>query len=158
MLRKPKTHETLTQRPPQGGVALRSLAEVQLQAQMTRSATLDARAIGVMGVDAGLAAIIAARPSSAVGTAALTALSLSAVIAGRSLFLGDGGWIGPSVARLFALRKTYYGPALDELILRSLVSNVRTNEAALARREPRLLAAFLLLAFAALLTLAGGLY
>lgn len=158
MLRKPKTRETLMQRPPQGGVALRPLAEVQLQAQVTRSATLDARAIGVMGVDAGLAAIIVARPSSAIGTAALAALSLSAVIAGRSLFLGGSGWLGPSVVRLFALRDTYNDRALQELVLHSLVSNVSANEMALARREPQLLAAFVLLAFAALLTLAAGIY
>jgi hypothetical protein len=139
--------------------ALRSLAEVQLQAQVTRSATLDARATGVMGVNAGLAAIIVGtRPSDAFGIAALAALSLSAIIAGRSLFLGGSGWMGPSVARLFALRRTYNDGTLEELILRSLVSNVNANETMLARREPRLLAAFVLLAFAALLMLAAGIY
>ncbi len=37
---------------PELTAALRSLAEVQLQIQASRSATLDARAIGVIGVDA----------------------------------------------------------------------------------------------------------
>jgi hypothetical protein len=38
--------------------ALRSLAMVQLQVQTSRSAALDTRAIGVMGVDAAVATIV----------------------------------------------------------------------------------------------------
>jgi len=120
---------------------------------------LDARAIGVMGVDAGLAAIVVgATPSGILGIAALAALSLSAVIAGRSLFLEGLERIGPSVAQLFVLRKIYNDRVLEELILRSLVSSVSANETALARREPRVVVAFVLLALAALLALAGGIY
>jgi len=159
MLCKRKIDDRPTWRPPQGQAALRSLAEVQLQAQVTRSATLDARAIGVMGVDAGLAAIVVgATPSGILGIAALAALSLSAVIGGRSLFLEGLERIGPSVAQLFVLRKISNARVLEELILRSLVSSVSANETALARREPRVVVAFVLLALAALLALAGGIY
>jgi hypothetical protein len=139
-------------------IALRSLAEVQLQAQVARSATLDAQAMGVMGLDAALAAILLGRPADSIGIVALTILGLSAGIAGRSLFFDSKERIGPSVTRLLGWRDIYDDNALDEQILRSLTSTVGANEIALGRREPRLAGAFVLLALSATLVLVTGLY
>jgi hypothetical protein len=69
--------------------ALRSLAEVQLQMQASRSAVLDARAIGVIGVDAGVATFISgASFGNQSRIVALILLGVSVGLAGRSVFLG----------------------------------------------------------------------
>ncbi len=128
-------HDTL----PRDGSALRSLAEMQLQAQVALAATMDARAIGIMGIDAALAAIIAsARFSSLLRIATMSILLLSAGLAGRLIFFENDERIGPFVARLLTLRELYDDHALEETILQSVAADVKANERMLARAARRL--------------------
>jgi hypothetical protein len=132
---------------------------MQLQAQVALAATMDARAIGIMGIDAALAAIVvSARFPNLLRIATLAALILSAGLAGRLIFLENDERIGPLVARLLALREFYDDHALEETILKGVAADVKANEHMLARGARRLAFAFVLLVLAAQLILIGSLY
>lgn len=144
---------------PEAAAALRSLAQSQLQMQASRSGTLDARAIGVIGVDAAVAAIILGAGVGPGSTAAaLAMLALSAGLAGRSVFFGGSDEIGPSVANLLASGEVDDRHVLGGLLLHSLATDVRANDQALARRAPRLTAALILLTVAVGIALVVGVY
>jgi hypothetical protein len=141
---------------PELAAALRSLAEVQLQMQASRSATLDARAIGVIGVDAAVTTFIfGAGLGLQARIAALAMLGLSAGLAGRSVFLGGSDEIGPSVLGLLASSDTD-DRVLEESLLDSLAADVDANHRALAHKASRLTAAFVVLALAITIALVGG--
>jgi hypothetical protein len=137
--------------------ALRSLAQAQLQMQASRAASLDARAIGVMGIDTALATIIGSAPLvDTPQTAALTMLCMSAALALRCLLLDIGERMGPSPASLLAKRELYGSIALERLILTSMAADLRINRHILARKVPRLTGAFVFLALAVACALAGS--
>lgn len=120
---------------------------------------MDARAIGIMGIDAALAAIIiSGRFSIPLRIATTATLLVSAGLAGMLVFLENDERIGPLVARLLALRGLYDEHALEETILEGLAADVRANERMLARGGRRLALAFVLLVLASLLVLIGSLY
>jgi hypothetical protein len=144
---------------PELAAALRSLAETQLQMQASRSATLDARAIGVIGFNAAIATFVF---NGTLGhqpkVAALAFLGLSATLAARSVFLGGADEIGPSVIRLLASTEISDGNALEPSLLDSLAADVDANQQALARKAPRLTAAFVFLALAVVIALVAGVH
>ncbi len=144
---------------PEFAAALRSLAETQLQMQASRSGTLDARAVGVIGVDVAIASIIVG-PGLGQGLRAvvLAMLAISAGLAGRSVSLGGSEGIGPSVVELLASTAIDDREALEGSLLNSLAADVRANDQALSRKAPRLTAAFVLLAFTVGIVLIGGIY
>lgn len=140
--------------------ALRSLAEVQLQMQVARLATLDAQAIGVMAVDTATAAVVAGAGIPVIPrVAALLLLSWSAYLALRSNLLAGVERVGPSVVRLLASRE-FYGPdeTFEELLLQKLAGDLQANERALAGKVPRLNGALISMALASVLALVGSLY
>lgn len=137
--------------------ALRSLAQAQLQVQASRAASLDARAIGVMGVDAALTTILGdADFAEALQVAALLLLSLSAGLALRCVLLDIGERMGPPLARLMAVRELSGAAAVEMSILRWMAADLQANERALARKAPRLTEALVFMALAILLTLMGS--
>jgi len=139
--------------------ALRSLAESQLQVQASRSATLDAGAIGVMAIDVAVAAIaLVARSGQPPRGIVLVLLGLSAGLAARALFLDGTPHLGPSVTHVIAAHRTHSNRALENSILLDLAADVHANRHALARKAPWLMRAFVLLGMAATLTLAEGVH
>jgi len=143
---------------PELAAALRSLAEVQLQIQASRSATLDAGAIGVIGVDAAVTTFIVGGALGDQPIAALVMLGLSAGVAGRSVFLGGPDEIGPSVKSLIASDETDDSLVLEESLLNSLASDVDANHQALARKPPGLTAALVFLALAIMIAVVAGVH
>ncbi len=139
--------------------ALRSLAESQLQVQASRSAAVDAGAIGVMAIDVAVAAIVlvsrSPQPSPRV---VLVLLGLSAGLAARALFLDGTPHLGPSVTNVLAAHGTHSNRVLEDSILSDLAADVHANRHALACKAPWLMRAFVLLAIAAILTLADGVH
>ena len=117
---------------PEFAAALRSLAEVQMQIQASRSATLDARAIGVVGVDAAVTTLILGAGIGHRATiVALAMLLLSAGIAGRCLFLGGSDEIGPSVMDLLDFGVNGCG-----VLERSLSTASRKTSARITKLSP----------------------
>jgi hypothetical protein len=144
---------------PEVAAVLRSLAEVQLQIQASRSATLDARAIGVIGFDAAVATLVFGAGLGHQPTiAALAILGLSAGIAGRSVFLGGSDEIGPSVLGLLSSNDIDDPHVLEESLLKGLAEDVQANHQALARKAPRLTASFIFLALAITIALIAGVH
>ena len=114
-----------------------SLAESQLQMQTSRSGALDARVLGVMAVDAALAAIVVdAGGAHHLWIAALALLCLSLGLAVAALRLAGAEATGPSVARLREDRETLDEHQLRESLLAELAKEVRANDHALARKDP----------------------
>jgi len=135
-----------------------SLAQDQLKMQTSRSATLDTGALGLMAIDAALAALVIGT-SGAYGlwVAALTLLGLSFALAIRALRLAGAEETGPSVARLRGERKTHDEHELRESLLEDLTTEVRINDHALARKAVLFDRALTVLALAILIDLAGRL-
>ena len=144
--------------PPLLADRLCSLAESQLQIQAARSGALDARALGLMAVDAALAAIvIAAGGAHHLWIAALALLCLSLGAAVAALRLAGAKATGPSVAQLREERQTRDEHELTESLLEDLAEEVHTNDEALARKDPLFNGALTLLVLAILIDLAGRL-
>src|ERR1700730_12510968 len=92
---------------PRFAERLCSLAESQLQMQTARSAALDGGALGVIAVDAGVAAIIiGARGAYDLWIVALALLGLALGLAVRTLRLPGAEETGPSVADMREARET----------------------------------------------------
>jgi hypothetical protein len=135
-----------------------SLAESQLQIQASRSGALDARALGVMAVDAALAAIVIGTGGARhLWIAALALLGLSLGTAVATLRLASKQATGPSVARLREDRETRDEHLIRESLLADLAEEVQANDKALARKVPLLNGALALLVLAILIDLAGRL-
>jgi hypothetical protein len=114
-----------------------SLAESQLQTQAARSAALDAGALGVMAVDAGVAAIvIGARGRYDLWIVALVLLGLSLGLAVHVLRLPGTEQNGPLVAEILEARQASDDDAIEGQLLDDLAHETLANENALARKDP----------------------
>ena len=133
-----------------------SLAEGQLQAQVSRSGALDAGALGVMAVDAAVAAIVVGtRGAHDLWIVALALLGLSLGVAVRTL-LGPGAKLnGPSVSDMLYARANNDDAYLEDVLLRDLSAETLANEQALARKDPLIAWAVAPLILAIVLDLAG---
>jgi hypothetical protein len=135
-----------------------SLAERQLQMQTSRSATLDTGALGLMALDAALAAIvIGAEGAYGLWITALVLLGLSFALAIRALRLRGAKETGPSVARLCKEREIHDEHELRESLLEELTAEIRINDHALARKARLFDRALTMLVFAILIDLVGRL-
>lgn len=134
---------------------LRLLVASQLQIQAAQSVALDASALGVMAVDAGVAAIIiATRGAYDLWIVALTLLGLSLGLAVRTLRLPGTEDTGPSVADMREARASQDEHELEEWVLEDLDRDIQVNEQALARKAPLFDRALRLLVLAILVKLA----
>jgi hypothetical protein len=133
-----------------------SLAESQLQTQAARSASVDAGALGVMAVDAAVAAIIiGTRAPYDLWIIALVLLGLSLGVAVRALRLPGTKQNGPLVADMLDARARNDDAYLEDILLEDLAKETLANEQALARKDPLLGWAVTLLVLAIVLELAA---
>jgi hypothetical protein len=134
---------------------LRLLVASQLQTQAAQSVALDAGALGVMAVDAGVAAIIiGTRGTYGLWIVALALLGLSLGLAVRTLRLPGAEDTGPSVADTLA-RESKDEQSLEDSLLNDLKKDIETNDQALARKAPLFNGALTSLVIAILVELAG---
>jgi hypothetical protein len=143
---------------PRFAECLRLLAVSQLQAQVSRSGTLDAGALGVMAVDAAVAAIvIGTRGTYDLWIVALALLGLSLSVAVRIL-LGPGAkQNGPLVVDMLDARASNDDAYLEEVLLEDLAAETLANEQALSRKDPMITWAVALLLLAIVIELLGRL-
>jgi hypothetical protein len=133
-----------------------SLAESQLQAQAARSAALDGGALGVMAVDAALAAIvIGTRGGYDLWIVALVLLALSLGVAVSVLRLPGTEQNGPLVVEILEARRTNDDSTIEEQLLDDLAHETLTNENALARKDPLMTSAVTCLIIGIVLELAA---
>lgn len=138
---------------------LRSLAESQLQIQASRSAALDAGALGVVSVDVAVAALIlTARPAHHLWIVALILLALSLGLAVHTLLLTGTQETGPLVAYVLAERETRDDDILEESLLEDLAANTLANTQTLAHRGSLFSRALVLLVLTIVVELAGRLH
>jgi len=145
-------------KPIRPGLAdnLRLLAASQLQIQAARSVALDGGALGVMAVDAGVAAIIiATRGAHGLRIGALVLLGCSLGAAVRTLRRQGADETGPSVADMREARETQDDRGLEEWLLNDLTEDIEINEQALTRKAPLFDRALRLLLLAIVVALAG---
>jgi hypothetical protein len=122
---------------PRLAESLRLLAVSQLQAQAARSAALDTGALGVMAVNAALAAIIVGtRGAYDLWIAALALLALSLGVAVHVLRLPGTEQNGPLVAEILKARWANDDDTIEEQLLDDLAHETLANENALARKDP----------------------
>jgi hypothetical protein len=137
---------------------LRSLAECQLQMQTVRSAALDGGALGVMAVDAGVAAIvIGSRGGYDLWILALVLLGLSLSLAVHTLRLPGAEQTGPVVEEIQEAHRSNDEHQLEESLLEDLAKDIRTNRQTLARKAPLFDQALTSLVLAITIELAGRL-
>lgn len=135
-----------------------SLAVGQLQMQTSRSGALDAGALGVMAVDAALAAIVIDHGAiRSLGIAALVMLGLSLGLAARSLLLPDARGIGPTISAARRSRTAESDVAVEESLLDDLAEKITINEQALIAKAPLCDWALRLLLLAIAMALVGRL-
>jgi hypothetical protein len=135
---------------------LRSLAVGQLQMQASRSSTLDTVAIGVMGIDLAVAAIVVGvRSAHGLWVAALALLSLSLGLAMRALFSVGALRIGPPIEDLLEARDTKDDGAMERRIVSDLAVDVFANRQALESKRLPLMRALGLVALAIVMELSG---
>lgn len=117
---------------------LRLLAVSQLQTQAARSVALDAGALGVMAVDAAVAAIvIGVRGAYDLWIIALVLLGLSLAMAVRVLRLPGTEQNGPLVADILEVRRANDADdTIEEQLLDDLAHETLANENTLARKDP----------------------
>ncbi len=133
-----------------------SLAEGQLQTQVSRSGTLDASALGVVSACAAIAAIVlGVRSAHHLWIAALVLLGLSLGLAVYALLLPGAEQNGPSVTEMLDARARNDDETVEETLLEDLAAETFTNERALARKDPPLAWAVALLVLAIVLELAS---
>jgi hypothetical protein len=137
---------------------LRLLVASQLQIQAAQSVALDASALGVMAVDAGVAAIVVGtRGAYGLWIVALALLVVSLGLAVRTLRLPDAGETGPSVVDMREVRETKDDRRLEEWLLEDLAEDIEVNEQALARKGVLFNRALSFLVLAIAIELAGKL-
>ena len=133
-----------------------SLAESQLQTQISRSGALDASALGVMAIDAAVAAIIfATRGVYDLWIVALTLLGLSLGVAVRILLSPGAKRNGPLVADMLDARAGNDDEIIEEVLLKELAAETLANERALALKDPLIAWAVALQILAIALELTG---
>jgi hypothetical protein len=112
-----------------------SLAESQLQTQAARSASVDAGALGVMTVDAGVAAIvIGVRGGYDLWILALALLGLSLGLAVRVVRTPGAERPGPLIEHVLDASDSKDDNELELELLRDLAADMRINRRALARK------------------------
>jgi len=145
-----------TETTPRLADNLRLLAASQLQIQAAGSVALDGGALGVMAVDAGVAAIIiGTRGAYELWIVALVLLGLSLSLAVRALLRQSADETGPSVADMRKARETKTEREMEESVLDDLARDIQINEHALARKGPLFVQALRFLVLAILVQLAG---
>jgi hypothetical protein len=133
-----------------------SLAESQLQIQASRSASVDAGALGVVSACAAIAALVlTVRSTDHLWIAALVPLGLSAGLALRALIHRGAKEIGPLVTDILNDRECSDDGELEQSLLEDLADETLVNDQALARKDPLFTGALTLLVLAVLLELAG---
>jgi hypothetical protein len=126
--------EAITPRLADG---LRLLAASQLQTQAARSVALDTSALGVMAVDAGVAAIILdATGAYDLWILALALLGLSFGLAVRAGRLPGAEKTGPLIDDVLEASETREDDELERSLLRDLATDMRINRRMLARKGP----------------------
>jgi hypothetical protein len=139
--------------------SLQSLAECRLQIQTSRAAALYAGAVGLMGVDVTVAAlIVAVRGATDLWLLALAGTCVAFAGASTALLMRDAGHIGPSIAEVMARWDAGSDHDLVREILDDLSARVLANQQALGRKEPRLANALMLTLVAVLVELASQLH
>jgi hypothetical protein len=137
---------------------LRLLVASQLQIQAAQSVALDASALGVMAVDAGVAAIVVGtRGAYGLWIVALALLVVSLGLAVRTLRLPDAGETGPSVVDMREVRETKDDRRLEEWLLEDLAEDIEVNEQALTHKGVLFNRALSFLVLAIAIELAGTL-
>jgi hypothetical protein len=141
---------------PRLAESLRLLAASQLQTQVSRSVALDASAVGVMAIDAAVAAIVI----GVVGAydlwiLALVLLGLSFGVALRAGRLPGAEETGPLVDDVLEAGETEEHDELERSLLLDLAADMRINRRALARKILLLNRAQTFLVWAILVELAG---
>ncbi len=132
------------------------LAASQLQAQMSRSGTLDTSALGVVSACAAIAAIVlGVRSAHHLWIAALLLLVLALGLALRALRLPGAKRNGPSVLEMLDARASNDDETIEDDLLNDLAEAVQSNEETLDRKDLLLARAVMLLVLAILLELAG---
>lgn len=126
--------------------------------QTVRSAALDGGALGVMAVDAGVAAIvIGARGEHALRILALVLLGLSISLAVHTLRLPGAEQTGPVIEDIQEARGRNDEHRLEGSLLESLAKDIRTNRQALAHKAPLFDQALVSLVLAIMIELVGRL-
>ena len=134
---------------------LRLLVASQLQTQAAQSVALDASALGVIAVDAGVAAIIIGTGGAYdLWIVALAMLGLSLGLSVRTLRLPGAEDTGPSIADTLA-RESNDEQSLEDSLLYDLKKDIETNNQSLARKAPLFNGALTCLVFAIFVELAG---
>jgi hypothetical protein len=135
-----------------------SFAERQLQMQTSRSAALDACALGVMALDLAAATIVIdTRGVYDLWIAALTLIGLSLGLAAGALRLPSAEETGPFAPDMFEARETQDDPQIEEWFVNDLTDDLRANRRALARKVLLFNMALTLLMIAVTADLAGRL-
>jgi len=113
-----------------------SLAESQLQIQAARSVALDGGALGVMAVDAAVAAIvIGARGAYGLWIIALALLGLSLALAVWAGRLPGAERTGPRVEDVLEASEIEENDELERSLLHDLATDMRINRRTLARKR-----------------------
>ncbi len=133
-----------------------SLAEGQLQTQVSHSGTLDASALGVVSACVAVAAIVlGVRSAHHLWIAALVLLALALGLAVHVLHLPGAERTGPFVADILDARETRNDEDLEEVLLEDLATETFANEQAIARKDLLVARAVALLVLAIALELGG---
>lgn len=141
---------------PRLAESLRSLAEGQLQTQVSRSGTLDVSALGVVSACAAIAAIVlGVRSAHHLWIAALVLLVLSLTLALRALRLPGAEQTGPLVTDILDARAANDDETIEQDLLEDLAAETLANEQAIARKDLLLAKAVTVLVLAIALELAG---
>jgi hypothetical protein len=121
---------------PRLAESLRSLAVSQLQTQAARSASVDASALGVMTVDAAVAAIILdATGAYDLWILALALLVLSFALAVRAERLPGAERTGPRIEDVLTASETEGNDQLERSLLHDLATDMRINRRTLTRKR-----------------------
>jgi hypothetical protein len=138
---------------------LRSLAVGQLQMQTSRSSTLDAVAIGMMGIDLATAAIvIGVQSAHHLWIASLAMISLSFGLAIRILLLEGAKRDGPLVVDVLSARALHDDSTLEASVIENLATAMLADRRALVRKKQPIRRALALLALAIVLELVGAIH
>ncbi len=116
--------------------SLRSLAEGQLQTQVSRSGTLDVSALGVVSACAAITAIVLGFHSAHhLWVAALVLLVSSLGLALYALHLPGAEQIGPLIAGMLDARTSNDDAYLEDILLNDLAAETLANERAIGRKD-----------------------
>jgi hypothetical protein len=135
----------------------RSLAETQLQIQFAVLGGLDTQALGILGVDVALAAVVVAAQSILERLWWLSLLGLAASgIACFIALIGSEDRVGPKIATTIDHARTHDEDAVNEYVADELRKSIGVNEPHIAREGRAIALAILALVVALALALVSG--